>query len=427
MSEPAAAADELPPIVDAGASRKLLYTLQECARSALATIQAHRLRSFLTMLGVIIGVASVICVIALVQGLSSRITQLFEGLGSSTLTLQADTSLQDRLRGQFNRLRLTDIDELRTRIDGISHITPVVGVPVAQITWGSQAASGQFFGTTRGLQEVQHLFPATGRFLTDSDDDSRRRVVVLGEKIRRDLKMPARPEGEFVQIGREWFKVVGVMESRGEVLGQNLDMFALIPYQTALAFSGERVRPDFNITFVVDDPDAVENVKQRVIQVIRRAHGLRVGDDDDFQVQASDSIAKTFQQISSTVTMVVAGVVGVSLLVGGIGIMNIVLATVLERTREIGVRRATGARRSDIVRQFLVESVLISGSGGLAGIAFGFFLSWMIASVAEWKTIVTGESVLVAVGVSLAVGIVFGIYPARKAARINPIDALRYE
>ena len=243
-------------------------------RSALGAIQAHRLRSFLTMLGIIIGVASVICVIAMVQGLSSRISSLFEGLGSSTLTLQADTPLADRLRGQVNRLRLTDLDELRYRMDGISHITPIVPVSVGSVTWDGQTAGGQFFGTTGSLQDVQHLFPRTGRFITDSDDQSRRRVVVLGDKIRKDLKMPERPEGEFVQLGREWFKVIGVMEPRGEVFGQNLDLFMLMPYQTALSFTTAQARPDFNITFVVDEPDAVANVKQRVIALIRRAHGL---------------------------------------------------------------------------------------------------------------------------------------------------------
>ncbi|HYP80105.1 MAG TPA: ABC transporter permease, partial [Steroidobacteraceae bacterium] len=241
MSEEAAT---LPPpalVEDAGASRRLIYALQECLRSALAAIQSHRLRSFLTMLGVIIGVASVICVIAMVQGMSSRISQLFEGLGSSTLTLQADTPLEDRLRGQINRLRLTDVDELRYRVDGISHITPIVPVSAGQVFWGAQSAAGQFFGTTESLQEVQHLFPRTGRFITKSDDDSRRRVVVLGDKIRKDLKLPERPEGEFVQLGREWFKVIGVMEPRGEVFGQNLDLFMLMPYQTALTFSTAQV------------------------------------------------------------------------------------------------------------------------------------------------------------------------------------------
>ena len=429
MSEEAAT---LPPpalVEDAGASRRLIYALQECLRSALAAIQSHRLRSFLTMLGVIIGVASVICVIAMVQGMSSRISQLFEGLGSSTLTLQADTPLEDRLRGQINRLRLTDVDELRYRVDGISHITPIVPVSAGQVFWGAQSAAGQFFGTTESLQEVQHLFPRTGRFITKSDDDSRRRVVVLGEQIRKDLDLPEHPEGEFVQLGREWFKVIGVMEPRGEVFGQNLDLFMLMPYQTALTFSTAQVRPDFNITFVVDDPDAVDNVKQRVISLIRRAHGLKKDDPNDFQVQSSDSIVKTFAQITGMVTLVVGGVVGISLLVGGIGIMNIMLVSVTERTREIGIAKALGAPRRFILLQFLIEAMVLAVIGGIIGMLFGFGLAYGVAalipnfpspSVPWWA--VVGSALF-----SMLIGMVFGILPASKAANLAPIDALRYE
>ena len=414
---------------DVGASRRLFYALQECLRSAMSSIRAHRLRSFLTMLGVIIGVASVICVIAMVQGLSGRISQLFEGLGSSTLTLQADTSLEDRLRGQVNRLRLSDVDELRYRVEGISHITPIVPVSAGQVTWGSQSAAGQFFGTTESLQDVQHLFPRTGRFISKSDDQSRRRVVVLGDKIRKDLKMPERPEGEFVQLGREWFKVVGVMEPRGEVFGQNLDLFMLMPYQTALSFSSAQIRPDFSITFVVDDPDAVENVKQRVISLIRRAHEIKKGEPNDFQVQASDSIAKTFSQITSMVTLVVGGVVSISLLVGGIGIMNIMLVSVTERTREIGIAKALGAPRRFILLQFLIEAMLLAVIGGLIGMVIGFALAYGVAalipnfpppSVPWWA--VVGSCLF-----SMLIGMVFGILPASKAANLVPIDALRYE
>jgi putative ABC transport system permease protein len=430
MSEQAATPLPAPTLVeDAGASRRLIYALQECLRSAVAAILSHRLRSFLTMLGVIIGVASVICVIAMVQGMSSRISQLFEGLGSSTLTLQADTPLQDRLRGQVNRLRLTDVDELRYRVDGISHITPIVPVSAGQVFWGAQSAAGQFFGTTESLQEVQHLFPRTGRFITKSDDDSRRRVVVLGDKIRKDLKLPERPEGEFVQLGREWFKVVGVMEPRGEVFGQNLDLFMLMPYQTALTFSAAQARPDFNITFVVDDPDAVDNVKQRVISLIRRAHGLKKDDPNDFQVQASDSIAKTFAQITGMVTLVVGGVVGISLLVGGIGIMNIMLVSVTERTREIGIAKALGAPRRFILLQFLIEAMVLAVIGGIIGMLIGFGLAYGVAalipnfpppSVPWWA--VVGSALF-----SMLIGMVFGILPASKAANLAPIDALRYE
>jgi putative ABC transport system permease protein len=425
MSE--AAPDPL--LEDVGASRRLLYALQECLRSALSSIRQHRLRSFLTMLGIIIGVASVICVIAMVQGMSSRISQLFEGLGSSSLTLRAETPLQDQLRGKINRLRLTDLDELRYRIDGISSITPIVPVSAGQVTWGAQSAAGQFVGTTSSLQEVQQMYPRTGRFITDSDDSSRRRVVVLGDKVRKDLKLPERPEGEFVQLGREWFKVIGVMEPRGEVFGQNLDQFMLMPYETALTFATRQAQPDFWITFIVDDPDLLDNVKQRVTALIRRAHGLKKDEPNDFQVQASDSIAKTFSQITSMITLVVGGIVGISLLVGGIGIMNIMLVSVTERTREIGIAKALGAPRRFILLQFLIEAMVLAVIGGLIGMVFGFALAYGISalipnfpppSVPWWA--VVGSALF-----SMLIGMVFGILPASKAANLTPIDALRYE
>jgi putative ABC transport system permease protein len=416
-------------IDDAGSSRRLIYALQECLRSALGSIRAHRMRSFLTMLGIIIGVASVICVIALVQGLSSSITQQFAGLGSTTLTLQADTPISDRLRGKVNRLRLSDVDELRFRMDGISYITPMVPVSVGSASYGDRTASGQFMGTTQSLQDVQQIFPRTGRFLTNSDDSSRRRVVVLGEQVRKDLELPEKPEGTFIQLGREWFKVVGVMESRGLVFGQNLDRFLYMPYQTALAFASAQVRPDFSVTFVVNDPDAVQNVRQRVTSLIRRAHGIEKDQPDDFLVQASDSFLKTFEQITGTITAVVAGVVGISLLVGGIGIMNIMLVSVTERTREIGIAKALGAPRRFIMLQFLIEAMLLAVIGGLIGMVIGFGLAYGVAAIIPNfpPPAVPWWAVAGACLFSMLIGMVFGILPASKAANLVPIDALRYE
>ena len=415
--------------VAVGKWARRLYALQECLRSAAASIRAHGLRSLLTMLGVIIGVGSVICVIALVQGLSSTITRQFEGLGSSTLTLRADTPLADRLRGQVNRLRPTDLDELRYRMDGITHITPVVPVTAQQVTYGANSASGQFYGTTESLQDVQQLFPRVGRFITASDDESRRRVVVLGEQVRKDLKLPDDPTGQFVQIGREWFKVVGVMERRGEVFGFNQDSFLVMPYQTALAFGSVVARPDFSISFSAVDLDAVSNIKQRVIALIRLAHGIKPGQPDDFLVEASDTLANTFKQISNTVTLVVAGIVSISLLVGGIGIMNIMLVSVTERTREIGIAKALGAPRHFILLQFLIEAMLLAALGGVIGIVLGTGLAHGIAALipnfpspdVPWWAVV-GSCLFAAF-----IGVLFGILPASKAANLAPIEALRYE
>jgi putative ABC transport system permease protein len=417
--------------IEVSRSARLWYAVQECLRSAGASIKAHRLRSFLTMLGVIIGVSSVICVIALVQGLTSTISAQFEGLGSNMLTLRSETPLQDQLRGKRNRLRATDLDELRYRVDGVSDITPIVFAQQfgGEARYGSNTASGQFFGTTNSYQDVARWFPRSGRFITRSDDDSRRRVVVVGEQTRKDLKLPANPEGEYIQIGREWFKVIGVMEARGELFGQSQDSQIIMPYQTAVASSGLISDPDYWISFSVKDVDSLDSVRQTVSALIRRAHGIKSGDKDDFRVEASDTIAKTFKQITDTITAVVAGIVGISLLVGGIGIMNIMLVSVTERTREIGIAKALGAPRHFILLQFLIEAMLLAVIGGLIGIALGFLLAWGISSMipdfpppsVSWLAVV-GSTLF-----SMLIGVVFGILPASKAANLAPIDALRYE
>jgi putative ABC transport system permease protein len=417
---------------EAGRVQSSFYAVQECLRSALASIRAHGLRSFLTMLGIIIGVASVICVIALVQGLSQSISQQFQGLGSNTLTLRAETPFEDALRGKRNRLRTTDLDQLKFRIDGIKNVTPVVfasGRGGADVRNGSNVAAGQMFGTTESYQEVQQTFPKYGRFLTESDDVTRRRVVVIGEQMRRDLKLPENPVGRFIQIGNEWFKVVGTMEPRGEMFGLSQDNYLLMPYQTALAVTGVVIQPDLWVIFSVADLNAVESIKDRVTSLIRQLHQIKPGQPDDFKIEASDTLAKSFKEISTTITLVVAGIVGISLLVGGVGIMNIMLVSVTERTREIGIAKALGAPRQFILMQFLIEAMVLAVIGGLIGIAVGYALGFGIAKMIPNfpDPAVPWWAVVGACTFSGMIGMIFGILPASKAANLAPIDALRYE
>jgi len=417
---------------DAGRLQSSWYAIQECVRSALSSIRAHGLRSSLTMLGIVIGVASVICVIALVQGLSESISSQLQGLGGSTLTLRSYTPLEDQMRGKRNRLRLQDLDELRHRIDGISNITPIGfagGGMNSQVRYGANAVTGQMFGTTANYQDVQKIFPRSGRFLTDSDDASCCRVVVLGEKMRKDLKLPENPEGEFVQIGSEWFKVVGVLEARGEMFGMSQDNYLLMPFQTALVVNGAVMQPDLWITFSVNDLEEMDNTKLRVAMLMRQLHQIGDKQPDDFVVEASDMIAKTFKQISTTITLVVAGIVSISLLVGGVGIMNIMLVSVTERTREIGIAKALGARRQYVLMQFLIEAMVLAVIGGLIGIVLGFGLSHGIAqSIPDFPSpSVPWWAVFGACAFSGLIGIIFGILPASKAANLAPIDSLRYE
>jgi putative ABC transport system permease protein len=262
------------------------------------------------VLGVIIGISSVICVFALMQGLTRSITQQFEGLGSSTLTVRSYTPVADAMRGKVNRLRPSDLEQLRFRIDGINNITPLVFAGArfgAAVRNGSNVANGQLFGTTASYQDVNRVYPVRGRFLTRNDDESRRRVVVLGEQMRKDLKLPDDPTGHFVQIGREWFKVVGLLEPRGVVFGQNQDSILLMPYQTALAVTGVLTRPpDLWITFSATDPDSLDEVKHQVTALLRRVHGLKDDKENDFIVESAETIAKTVARVSLTLTLVVS-------------------------------------------------------------------------------------------------------------------------
>ena len=415
-----------------GRWRVTLYMLQECLRSAIGSIRAHALRSFLTMLGIIIGVASVIAVIALVQGLSKSITRQFQGLGGNMFSVRADTPLEDALRGKLNRLKLSDLEQINYRIEGISHITPVVmagGRMGSEARNGPNVATGTMLGTTERYQDVQQSYPLYGRFLTESDDRTRRRVVVLGDKMRRDFKLPADPTGRHIQIGSEWFKVVGVMEPRGEMFGLSQDNYLVMPFQTALAVSGVADEPDLSISFTVTDIDAAHSIKGQVAALLRQLHSLKPGQPDDFVVESSETLQKSFGEITTTITLVVGGVVGISLLVGGVGIMNIMLVSVTERTREIGIVKALGAPRHYILMQFLIEAVLLAVMGGMLGVALGYGLGFGIGQLipnfpdpnVPWWAVVG------ACGFSGLIGMVFGILPASNAANLTPIEALRYE
>jgi putative ABC transport system permease protein len=385
------------------------------------------------MLGIIIGVASVICVIALLQGLTQSVMSEFEGLGANTLIVVPDTPQQDRFRGKTNRLKQSDIDFLRYRVDGIGNITPMV-MPrfSAGVRSADNTAAAVVYATTPYFQMVQQLFPKYGRFITESDDLTRRRVVVLGEQARMDLKLPQDPTGQFIQIGREWFKVIGLMEPRGGaagMFGNNPDNYVVIPYQTGLSLSGMANAPDIQIFLTVDDIEAVDVMKERLVRDFRRIHRIAPKQPDDFRVESSESVAKMVERISGMITLVVSAVVGISLIVGGVGIMNIMLVSVTERTREIGIAKALGAPRRFILMQFLIEAIVLAVIGGLIGIAFGYVLGYLAANLIPNfpSPSVPWWAIFGATGFSALVGVLFGILPANKAANLAPIEALRHE
>ena len=424
------AADEQGLIEEGGGLKAFFYSLQECVRSALDSIRSHRMRSFLTMLGVIIGVASVICIVSLLQGLTRSVMNEFEGIGGNTLQIRSHTAEEDRLIGKWNKVRTADLDLVKYRIAGISNVTPMAGIHLpGGVRNGSNTSGAQVIATTSWFQLANQSFPRLGRFITDSDNDSRRRVVVLGDKARADLKLPDDPLGTFIQLGGEWFKIVGLMEARGELFGQNLDNYVVIPFETGRVLAGPYNEPDITIMLTVNNLDAIDDVRSRITALLRRAHKIGPANPDDFKVESSQSLTDTIQRVSGTITLVISAVVGISLLVGGVGIMNIMLVSVTERTREIGIAKALGAPRSFILMQFLIEAMVLALIGGIIGIALGWLFGVLAAKMIPHfpPPAVPWWAVVGATGFSALVGMLFGILPARRAANLAPIDALRHE
>jgi putative ABC transport system permease protein len=403
--------------------------LIESVRSALASIRAHRLRSFLTSLGIIIGVASVITVISLIQGLSKSVSDQFMGLGGNGLTIRPHNEFKDVMRGKINYLRFEDVEQLRLRVDEVRELSPVFSPGFSEVRFTSMSGTAQVFATAASYQEVNQRYAQMGRFISESDNTGARRVAVIGEKLIEDLHLPPNPVGQFIRYANEWFKIVGVMEKRGEIFGMSQDNYMIIPFKTGQSIIGNNTRPQLQITVAVRDLNQVEATRSRIRNVMRQAHRLKDDERDDFEIEAADQIAKTFDKISSTVTLVMGGVVGIALLVGGIGIMNIMLVSVKERTREIGICKAIGARSRDILLQFLIEAVTLSLLGGLIGLAIGYGLGVAIAAMIPDfpPAVVPWWAVALSVLFSGSVGVVFGVVPASQAARLDPIEALRYE
>jgi putative ABC transport system permease protein len=404
----------------------------EIIGSAWKSIIAYRVRSFLTCLGIVVGIASVIMIVSILQGMASSISSSFDNLGANSISVRSNTSFEKQLQGQLNVLTLSDYKRLQQSLGDSVVMTPTLlpyGIFGSTIRNAKKSAFGRVMAVTANYDETHKTYADFGRFIAFSDDVTKRKVAVLGSKTRKDLGLPADCIGAYINIGEDWFKVIGVMSEKGEVFGISQDEFVLIPFSTGEAIAPTTAKQDVTIVMAVKDTPQVEFVKAQVTSILRRAHGVQNGDEDDFVVETAEQLKKSFSEMTSTITFVVGSVVGISLLVGGIGIMNIMLVSVRERTREIGICKALGAQRTHILAQFLVEATLLSLLGGIIGLALGWLGGTIVAAMlpGQQSAVVPLWAAVLSIAFSGSIGVIFGVIPAAQAASLNPVDALRYE
>ena len=404
----------------------------ENLRIAFRALRANKMRSMLTTLGIIIGVAAVIAVVSIVQGLQFMITKELQGVGATYVMVlpKQDPNQGPGVLARQVKLTWEDGQAVRDRISGVRLITPLVAAPSQVVKYGERQHTVQYlFGVSQDWPEVNNHEVEIGRFFSRVDMEHRRKVAVVGQKVAEELGL-SDPVGKEIYVGSLPVSIIGVMEKRGQALGQDMDDLIFIPFDTAVNLLGRTAGEQIQLRLQAVDAASVDQVKDGITQLLRQRHKIVEGQPNDFDVMLQDEILKSVGSILGMITTVIGAVVGVALLVGGIGIMNIMLVSVTERTREIGVRKAVGARRQDILVQFLIEAITLSLVGGGVGLAAGWGIGALVASLlpGDWPPAhVPFWAILLAVGFSAVVGIFFGIYPAGKASRLDPIEALRYE
>ncbi len=396
---------------------------------ALQAIRANKMRSLLTMLGIIIGVASVIAVVSIVQGLDHVISTQFEGVGVTYIMVFPRQDQQDPdLAGREVTLTYDDGLAVMERASGIELFNPVFFRGV-QARAGSRQHATMLLGVGPSHQEVSDHWVDRGRFFSDLDIQRAARVCMVGQEVIDELELEEPILGSDLIVGHSSFTIVGIMEREGEMFGQSQDDFILTPITTTRDIYGIEASKQLRLDFQAESAETVQMAKDQIKEILRARHRIPEGVKNDFQVLLQEELLETTGAILGTITSVVGGIVSIALLVGGIGIMNIMLVSVTERTREIGVRKAVGARKSDILVQFLIEAVTISLVGGLIGVLGGWGLGVLGAKAIPGfpPAHVPLWAIALGFGFAALVGIFFGTYPAAKASSLDPIDALRHE
>jgi putative ABC transport system permease protein len=404
--------------------------LLESMIAAMKAIRANKTRSILTALGIMIGVMNVVAMVALISGINSSVLDLFRSMGTNTFTVTkmpaGNVNYEQYLdyirRPDFNYADAEAVAEFCPSVEAVSPQTFVL----RKIKRGSVSTrSIAVMGVTPEYQYVTDSDVGDGRFFAWPEADRKRQVVVLGAPVAEHLFPGEDPIGKDVLVGSRRFRVVGVMEPMGELFGQNLDDYVLVPYKTASKLFGERLTTRLSIK--AKSSELIDSAMEQVTRVLRLRRGLRADEDNNFEIITQDQLVEMYENLTKVTWIVMIGISAIALVVGGVGIMNIMLVSVTERTREIGIRKAVGARSRDVLTQFLVESAVLSGLGGLLGLAAASGLAKLVAAATPMPASIEPWSVFLALGVSVTVGVFFGFYPARKAAMLDPIVALRYE
>jgi len=397
---------------------------------AWAALRANKMRSLLTMLGIIIGVAAVIAMMALGQGAQVAVKKSIQSMGNNLLSVfPGQFRGPGSSLGQARPLSLDDAVAIGSSIPGVVAVAPEMNRN-AQVKHEEKSWNTHVVGTTPDYQGVRNFPLASGAFFGETDLAGKRKVCVIGETVRQNLFDEGEdPLGQTIKINRVNFTVIGLLGKKGSAGFSDQDDQIMVPLTTAIArlFGGSRNRGLSTISVQATSESAMPGVQDQIASMLRREHKLGPQDEDDFMVRSQTEILKAMQSTTQTFTFLLAGIALVSLLVGGIGIMNIMLVSVTERTREIGVRKAVGARPSDILGQFLIESVVLSLVGGVIGILLGVVGAQLLSQLAGWNTLILPGSILLAFLFSSSVGVFFGYYPARRAAGMDPIVALRWE
>jgi putative ABC transport system permease protein len=397
--------------------------------SAFRALQRNKMRSFLTMLGIIIGVAAVIAMLAIGQGAEYSVKQQIAALGTNVLMVYPGAQQQAGVRssaGSATTLTEDDALAITRECSAVQYISPGAFAG-GQIIAGNLNWSTAIQGVGSDYLEIRQWPIEYGDFLTDQDIKAAAKVCILGKTVADNLFPESSPVEQTIRIRNVPFKVVGVLTRKGQnAMGQDQDDVILAPYTTVI----RRLSHWPNLRFILVSASSLNDIsvaQKQISDLLRMRHKIQPYDADDFTIRNQTDLAATATATTQILTILLASIASVSLLVGGIGIMNIMLVSVTERTREIGIRMSIGARARDILTQFLIEALVLSLLGGITGIILGVAGSQIISSLAKWPTIITAFSIILSFGFSIAIGIFFGFYPARKAALLNPIDALRYE